>query len=131
MKHRVIFVGVHNKPGKMPLDSSTLTGKTVDAIASGLEEFEIVKSNMHNLEYLPPIENRVFAISEWRKRVKYKRGNIVVALGAQVAWDFSRNHPSTIRIDYISIDHPAKRMSADDRLRYIQESIEFIKRKAK
>jgi hypothetical protein len=128
MKQRVIFVGVHNKPGKSPLDSSTLTGRTVDAIASGLEDFEVVKSNMHDMECLPV--DRTNSISDWRRRVKYKRTDIVVALGAQVAWDFARHHPSTIAISYIHIAHPAKRMSSVNREMYIRETIEWIKRKA-
>lgn len=128
MTQRVIFVGVHNKPGKTPLDSSTLTGRTVDAIASLLPEFEIVKSNLHDLEYLPT--ERLMTVTAWRKRVKYKRGDIVVALGAQVAWDFSRNHGSQIPIPYLMVHHPAKRMSGGTRERYIQETVALIKRQA-
>lgn len=128
MTQRVIFVGVHNKPGKTPLDSSTLTGRTVDAIASLLPEFEIVKSNLHDLEYLP--KDRLLTVTEWRRRVKYKRGDIVVALGAQVAWDFARNHGSQIRFPYIQAEHPAKVMSSGDRERYVLRIVELIKRQA-
>lgn len=125
MKQRVIFVGVHNKPGKTPLDSSTLTGKTVDIIAQGLGGFEIIKSNMHDFDYLPV--DRTNSISAWRRRVEYKRTDIVVALGAQVGWDFARHHPSTIAISYIQVHHPAKRMSVKEREQYIQGVIASIK----
>jgi len=129
MKPRVIFVGVHNKPGKTPLDSSTLTGRTVDAIASLLPEFEIVKSNLHDMEYLPT--DRLMTVTSWRRRVKYKRDDIVVVLGRQVGWDFGRNHGSQIPIPFIQMEHPAKVMSSVERARYIQNAVEVIKNRVK
>lgn len=43
MKGRIIFVGIHNKPGMEPLDSRTKSGKIIDEVIAGLEGRECVK----------------------------------------------------------------------------------------
>jgi hypothetical protein len=49
---RIIFVGVHNKPFKKPLDSRTSSGKRIDKIISHLPNLECEKMNLFNLPSL-------------------------------------------------------------------------------
>ncbi|MTB53003.1 hypothetical protein [Lewinella sp. W8] len=50
----VVFTGVHFKPGKKALDSSTLSGSVVDDIIKLLPPgWEFKKVNLYQCEYLP------------------------------------------------------------------------------
>ena len=49
---RVIFVGIHNKPGLPPLCSSTRTGKVIDQIAMNVSP-ECQRANLFPVNYLP------------------------------------------------------------------------------
>lgn len=50
---KIVFVGIHNKPGLKPLDSSTVTGKIVDEIISHFPDVEFEKQNIFPVDYLP------------------------------------------------------------------------------
>lgn len=105
MKRRVIFVGVHNKPGLTPLCSSTRSGKLIDRIIGLLPpyDFEVVKSNLHDTEEFPKAYDRKEAVEAWKQRVNYNTDDVVVLLGACVHKDF-RNSDIPNRIH---IGHPA------------------------
>jgi hypothetical protein len=49
-KGRIIFVGIHNKPGMKPLDSRTKSGKIIDEVIRGLEGRECVKTNLFDCD---------------------------------------------------------------------------------
>jgi hypothetical protein len=44
---RVIFVGMHNKPGMEPLDSRTKSGKLIDRIINELP-IDCIKTNLYD-----------------------------------------------------------------------------------
>ena len=131
MKKRCIFVGIHNKPGKTPLDSSTRSGKVIDAIISGLTEFDCLKTNLHNLEYLPE-DSKVHwddTFTEWRKRAGLKPGQVVgrdvvvVCLGSYTQQMFRR----TVGMrNILKIGHPAVPRSTESMNKYITTAIAKI-----
>lgn len=50
---RVIFVGIHNKPGLPPLCSTTRTGKVIDRVISKLIVKNCERKNIFPVEYMP------------------------------------------------------------------------------
>lgn len=85
---KVFFVGMHNKPLKAALDSSTMTGKVIDAIINKLI-FECVKTNLCDRDYLPtdPYEINNCCI-EWQQKCKPAKTDVVVLLGRWVRDNF-------------------------------------------
>lgn len=54
-KVKICFVGIHNKPGKEPLDSTTKTGKVIDRIIEACgEDYEFQKRNLFTGTVFPP-----------------------------------------------------------------------------
>lgn len=95
-EQRIIFVGVHNKPGKMPLDSSTLSGRRVDKIIERIKNelqdynIEFIKSNLFEVDYQPKgIEAKV-CIVKWMAKYEPFDNPIVVLLGNQVQCSFPK-----------------------------------------
>lgn len=126
---RVIFVGIHNKPGKKPLDSSTRTGKVIDRIIAGLRGFECVKSNLFHKDYLPSEEDikyrKPYRITHaWVLRVNWNSGDIVVLLGNDVAKIFKK---ANVNLPVIEARHPASIWSYLDREAYARAIIRRIK----
>lgn len=55
---KIVFVGLHNKPGFPPLCSTTKTGQVVDLIIGHFNNVEFEKKNIFPVEYLPHSEER-------------------------------------------------------------------------
>lgn len=131
MKKRCIFVGIHNKPGKSPLDSSTRSGKVIDVIIRNLPEFDCHKTNLHDLEYLPEDSKVLWTdtFTSWRKRAGIKPGEvigrdvIVVCLGGYVQQMF-RRIPGHYNI--LKLGHPSSPRSREKGLAYISQAISKI-----
>jgi hypothetical protein len=105
-KMKIIFVGMFNKPGKLPLDSSTKSGRAIDDIAKQLQA-ECVKTNLFDTEYYPKDDNENFGRATiWWQRVRVDEKDIIVLLGNLVQKDFV-NCPLHKKI--IGLDHPAGR----------------------
>lgn len=84
---KVIFVDIHNKPGKQPLDSSTLSGKTIDKIIAGIEEgVECVKDNFFHSTFIPKknLHGYPLHLKSFIKRNQVQEDDILVLLGADV-----------------------------------------------
>lgn len=82
MKGRIIFVGIHNKPGMEPLDSRTKSGKIIDEVCeSFLNKCPVMKTNIFNCEEMPHSDRRDVLAVDWRERVNVRDGDIIVALG--------------------------------------------------
>jgi hypothetical protein len=131
MKKRVIFVGVHNKPGKTALCSTTRSGKVVDAIIRNLPEFECIKTNLHDTDFLP-VDHQVRwddTFTEWKQRAGILPGQvigrdvIVVCLGAYVHQMFKRMPGMIMRLN---IPHPSTPRSKENGLLYIGRAIAKI-----
>ena len=114
-KPRVIFVGVHYKPGKPALCSSTKSGKVVDRIGNGFSP--VVKSNLYTTEFLPTGEIAKKVAAGWEEWIKPTDKDVVVLLGGIVHKAFTCHVKSLIKIN-----HPATRMSRHKMALYIQDA---------
>lgn len=125
MMRRIIFVGIHNKPGLEPLASSTRSGKLVDRIISDLPNYVHIKSNFYGFDYFPAqdfVDNH-FHFDGWKKRIGYLPGDIVVCLGSMVQRLFADRN-----IRFVGIRHPSFIWSKIDQDKYVVEAILKIRR---
>ena len=120
---RIIFVGMYNKPGKMPLCGSTKTGKLLKRITDKLPwDVGIMKTNLYDVEYYPSSsgEKRAFAL-EWHERINPLKNDIIILLGAEVHRNFV-NRENII----IKLAHPSSMWSYEDMNEYIAKAINLI-----
>ena len=120
-KGRIIFVGVHNKPGMEPLDSRTKSGKIIDEVIAGLEGMKCLKTNLSDVYEIPqlPIERQSHA-SKWRKKYSPTSDDVIILLGRTVQFRF----PSASSYKTVFAAHPASRHHK--REEYIQNLIKQI-----
>lgn len=106
---RVIFVGMHNKPGMKPLDSKTKSGILIDKVAERCrrEGMEVLKTNLFNIDRYPKKEEIRSLSFDWIERVELRQTDIIVLLGGCV----HRNFPNTLTVKPIKIAHPASQWS--------------------
>ena len=119
---KIIFVGVHNKPGMQPLDSKTKSGKLIDRI---IEKLDIVcyKTNLFDCDYLPEKSQLPILSFDWIERVKIVDGDIIVLLGATVHKYFP---PLPPEFNPIKVHHPASKRSHAAMEEYVNEVFELI-----
>ena len=129
---KVIFTGIHNKPDKPPLCSTTRTGKLVDAIIARVHEecpkLTCVKSNFFDANELPEVIDRTILYaneSNWRKRTGYKhKHTLVIGFGKVV-----QHCLDLTGIKHLKFVHPASVRSNEKRKRYVHhvaQAITFI-----
>lgn len=120
---KIFFVGIHNKPGKKPLDGSTKTGKIVDKIIEQLS-FECEKTNLYDLDYLPEhSEERQQLAVEWFYRINIQKKDVVILLGKDVQKNFINNLNG---ICLIKINHPSSLFGKIKTENYIKEAVKLI-----
>jgi hypothetical protein len=112
---RIFFVGIHNKPGLPPLCSTTRSGKLIDRIIAKVVGAEIIKTNLYECEYMPPIDPH--AAQKWATRVGWKRGDTVFALGAITQHGFRHSG-----IAIIPLGHPSGVWSKDKQNEYVERA---------
>lgn len=118
---RIIFVGMHNKPDKIALCSSTKSGKLVDRIAEG---FTHKKTNLYNVEYYPKSEQEKYELAiDWVNRVDPAESDVIVLLGAEVHRNFIHKSDKIIKIA-----HPASQWSHEAMNDYVLRAREKIKK---
>ena len=111
---KIIFVGIHNKPGMEPLDSRTKSGKLIDRIILKLmnnyyfRDVEFIKTNLFDADYLPKEQMIISKMKDdWYKKYLFNfcKDSIVVLLGSVVKNEFlnydfinrvNLKHPSSI-----------------------------------
>jgi hypothetical protein len=122
---RVIFVGLHNKPGMKPLDSKTKSGKLIDRIIGELpRKIEVVKSNLFNFDKLPDKSTFHLFRDEWYWSILPGDDDIIVLLGAMTHTEFLSN----IRCRaFIKVAHPASKRSHEEMNEYVLKTTEKIK----
>lgn len=77
---KIVFIGIHNKPGKSPFCSTTRTGKIVDEIIEKLKEigkFSFEKTNLYPVDYMPEGEER----KEMEANYKIRHETIYIGFG--------------------------------------------------
>lgn len=127
---KIIFVGVHNKPGKAPLCNTTRTGKAIQAIEDlvtihTLEPRPVfLRTNLHDCNYVQDITPGT-AVNLWVTRVKPDPSDLVVCLGELVAYPFR----ITAYPNYIHIKHPGSFFRGETSFvmsEYIKQSADTI-----
>lgn len=125
MMRRIIFVGLHNKPGMTPLDSKTKSGKLIDlVIAQAIKNhnFECLKSNLWTDEsdYCSNYLYTVRSIVAWSSRVEYQKSDIIIGLGAKINSAFQKNRLHTnLPTCFLGITHPSRIFSKVSQELYI------------
>lgn len=119
---RVIFVGVHNKPGKEPLDSSTVSGKRIDNIIKNLTDCKCIKSNLFEIERQPIAGEQDDLIEKWFIKYWESANDICVLLGNQVQYSFPK-----IPVRIIRLAHPSLQYSKVTPTEYINNAVKLIK----
>lgn len=120
---KIFFVGIHNKPGKKPLDSSTKTGKIVDKIIEQLS-CECEKTNLYDLNHLPEhSEERQQLAIEWFSRINIQKGDVAILLGKDVQKNFIKN---LIGINLLEINHPSSLFGKIKTENYTKETVKLI-----
>ena len=115
---KVIFVGMHNKPGMKPLDSKTMTGKVIDTISKNID-CDCIKTNLCNIDFFPkdiPLINK--CAIEWHKLNEPSQYDLIVLLGGWVQKHFWYDN---LRV--IKIKHPAGVFGPKKKAEYIQKVI--------
>lgn len=124
MKGKVIFVGLHNKPGMKPLDSKSKSGKLIDRIIDPLryKGFKVLKTNLFDVDYVPLPDEMDSLCFEWIERTELFKDDVVVLLGQMV----HDNFPEIPLINTIKIAHPASKRSHVEMDSYVEKTIELI-----
>ncbi|MFA6571710.1 MAG: hypothetical protein WCT77_10820 [Bacteroidota bacterium] len=126
----IIFVGMHNKPNKAPLCSSTRSGKLIDKIinSSDLAPVECLKTNLYNIDYYPKnYQQKVELAFDWHNRIQYDFMNdIIVLLGAEVHEYFIS---TKLFNKIIKLAHPSSMRSHIEMNDYVIRAINLIKGK--
>lgn len=122
---KIIFVGMHNKPHKKPLCSSTRTGKLVNRIIFALVPVDYIKTNLFDVDYFPSMTEQFDLAREWRDRVEPHKDDIIVLLGATVHEQFQPWPNDRI----IKIAHPSSKRSHVEMDWYVDNAVTLIKKK--
>lgn len=122
---RVVFVGMHNKPGMKPLDSKTRSGKLIDRVIKAMKDeglnCEYLKTNLYNLDHWP--KHNLSQTFEWAQRVEYNGNDIVLTLGQCVYDVFKYSN-----IEFIKLGHPSACWSHEKQSEYILRAVGAIKK---
>jgi len=122
---RVIFVGLHNKPGMKPLDSKTKSGKLIDRIIEKCRRhgMNVLKTNLFDVDYLPGKALMPIMSFEWIERVELFKGDIIVLLGGM-----THKYFPPLPMDYtpIEIAHPASKRSHKEMDEYVEKTFRLI-----
>lgn len=121
-KRRIVFVGIHNKPGMKPLDSKSKSGMLIDRIITQLNDTTWIKSNLIDLDYLPNPIDPWQSVSDWIMRTDYNcNTDIVVCLGQDVQKTMKPFITNTV-----NIPHPSIAWSNKSKAVYVQKALEKI-----
>ncbi len=127
MIRRIIFVGIHNKPGMDPLDSRTMTGKVIDRIIDQMPiAYECIKTNLCDVETFPVFKDEIREWTrQWHEKYDPDQFDIVVCLGQWV----TENLFLTLNCKKVNLTHPAGVFGPKNKETYIEQSIEKIYKK--
>ena|ERR1035437_9456248 len=122
---KIIFVGMHNKPMKMPLCSSTKSGKLVDRIIEALKPIECLKTNLYDVDYFPKREEKFDLARNWHTRIDPESVDVIVLLGAEVHEHYVKNLFDKV----VKIAHPSSKRSHEAMNKYVISAVQEIKTK--
>lgn len=121
---KVIFVGIHNKPGLTPLSSASKSGKLIDRVIVGIEmNCDWLKTNLYDVGHLPINQSEKHRLAQgWYDRINHDVGDIVVLLGAGV----QNNFIETSRWTTLKFAHPASIWSRKSKAEYVDKMVHAI-----
>ena len=125
---KIIFVGIHNKKGLMPLCSSTKSGKLIDRIIKVFRQagIQTMKTNLYDACTMPfDIDKRQHTI-EWYCRADPQYDDVIILLGKEVQENF--NNIAGFQ-KTINLQHPASIWSNKNQSKYVSNAIIEIDRK--
>ena len=119
---KVIFVGMHNKPGMKPLDSKTVSGEMIDSIINQLSVF-CIKTNLCEVDYLPKDKREIWAGNlMWSEKYQPTIDSIIVLLGGWVHKHFLLTNAKIIKLP-----HPAYQFGNVNKEKYVKNAVDKIK----
>lgn len=119
---KVIFVGMHNKPNKQPLDSSTMTGKVIDRIIEKIPA-TCIKTNLCDIDYFPKdwlVINDEYG--KWIEKHKPQSNDVIILLGRWVQDNFFYKETNIIKLT-----HPAGIFGTKNKDEYVSGAVAKIK----
>lgn len=122
MDQKVIFVGIHNKAGKMPLCGSTKTGKIITDIIASLPQVKFIRTNLINDEAIPLEADEIQLHGlEWLQTHEPVKNDIIVLLGA-----FTHKHFPSVPCKVIKAAHPSSNRGREKISEYVVKTSERI-----
>ena len=119
---RVIFVGLHNKPDKLPLCHSTKSGKLITRIINRLpKEVEKLRTNLYDINCFPDIDDIYSLQDQWYWTHLPVDDDVIVLLGAH-----NHNYFKFNDLNIIKIAHPASRKSHEAMNDYVDKTVAKI-----
>jgi hypothetical protein len=123
-KVHIYFVGIHNKPGLQPLDSSARSGKLVDEIIKLLPQSQrCFKTNVY-IDCVPDADdpkNQHGALSAdgWLDRTDFNsETDIAIVLGGVVEEAFKLS-----KLPYLKLTHPSYVMRIGEQAEYVTDAV--------
>jgi len=116
---------MHNKPHKIPLCSSTKTGKLIDRVISNFSKTDCIKSNLWDVDTYPHGRDMYPLSLEWHDRIEYGKDDIIILLGQVVHENFIDISINKI----IKVAHPSSKRSHIDMDKYVTDVVNKIKLK--
>lgn len=127
MRKRLFFVGIHDKPGMTPLNSSSFSGSRVDSIIDEVKlDYKCIKTNFFDMDSVPSGFCKKAALQDWMNRNLITYKDRVVVLGNLVGDCFKEFFPS--RVAFVVIKHPSPRALSSDKLKeWKDDAVRLIK----
>jgi hypothetical protein len=100
---KIVFIGIHNKEGLKPLDSSTASGKRIDAIIANLKGTECLKANLFDVSYMPLGVDAKAKAKDFVNRIGIQKEDVAVCLGKTVCDYLAKNLKCTV----LKVPHPS------------------------
>ena len=119
---KVIFVGVHNKEGLMPLDPISRSGKVISEIIKRLPH-DCMRTNLFDLDEMPLTHEIKQVACEWFDRVPCNFDDVIVLLGDIVHRNFKNIYNNKV----IKLPHPASTFySGKKNAEYVDRAVREI-----
>lgn len=121
---KIIFVGIHNKPGLKPLDSFTKSGKLIDRIIFDLftEGFLSYKTNLYDTQIMPDKGLKKYLSLDWWTRNRVDYADVIVLLGKEVQLNFIEKKHKVVKLP-----HPSRIWSRENKDKYVNTAVKLIK----
>jgi hypothetical protein len=112
---RIIFVGIHNKQGLQPLDSSSQSGKRIDNVIKNFPSYECLKTNLFDSDHIPRVTELRDWFIDYYNRVGIREDDILVCLGSTV-WEYFKNEDLRL----VKFYHPSPLNRAIKGINYVE-----------